>query len=74
MNPSQNVSELILYQTDDGVTKIEVQLFEDTVWLTQKDMVDLFQTAKSNISEHIKHVFEEGELDENSVVRNFRTT
>jgi hypothetical protein len=68
------MSELLIYQTEDGGTKIQVQLTDDTVWLSQSDMVELFQSSKSNISEHIKHVFEEGELRPESVVRNFRTT
>ena len=67
-------SEIIIYQTDDGLTKIDARLDEDTVWLTQAEMVELFQSSKSNISEHIKHIFEEGELSETSVVRKFRTT
>lgn len=69
-----NLSDIILYQTEDGVTKIEVTVEEETVWLTQAQMVELFQSSKSNISEHIKHIFSEGELEEDSVVRNFRTT
>ncbi|NUQ83045.1 MAG: virulence RhuM family protein [Bacteroidetes bacterium] len=68
------MSELLIYQTEDGSTNIQVQLTDNTVWLTQADMVDLFQSSKSNISEHIKHIFEEGELQEDSVVRYFRTT
>lgn len=67
-------SEILLYQSDDGQIKIQVRLQDNTVWLTQADMVELFQSSKSNISEHIKHVFEEGELQEDSVVRKFRTT
>lgn len=67
-------SELILYQTDDGQTKIEVKLEGDTVWLTQGQMTDLFQTTKQNISLHIKNIFSENELDENSVVKDFLTT
>lgn len=67
-------SEILLYQANDGLTKIEVRLEEETVWLTQADMVELFRSSKSNISEHIKHIFDEGELDSNSVVRKFRTT
>jgi hypothetical protein len=67
-------SEIIVYQTEDGRVKLEVRLDNETVWLTQQMMADLFQTSKSNISEHIKHVFEEGELNESSVVRKFRTT
>lgn len=67
-------SEIILYQTEDGKTKIEVRLENDTVWLTQAQISELFQKAKSTVSEHLKKIFEENELDENSVVRNFRTT
>lgn len=67
-------SEFLLYQSEDGKIKINVRLEDNTVWLTQADMVELFQSSKSNISEHIKHIFEEGELQENSVVRKFRTT
>lgn len=67
-------SEFLVYQTQDGRVKLDVRLDDETVWLTQQMMVDLFQTSKSNISEHIKHVFEEGELNESSVVRKFRTT
>lgn len=70
----ENQSELLIYQTPDGVTKIETRLQDETVWLTQAQLCELFQKSKSTISEHIKHIFEEGELDENSVVRNFRTT
>jgi len=70
----KNDSEIIIYQTEDGATKIDVRLDENSVWLTQSDLVKLFQSSKSNISEHIKHVFEEGELNETAVVRKFRTT
>lgn len=65
---------MIIYQNQDGTTKVDVQLVDETVWLTQAQICELFQKAKSTISEHIKNIFEEGELDENSVVRNFRTT
>ena len=67
-------SELILYQSDDGQTKIQTRLEDETVWLTQAQLIELFGKAKSTISEHIKNIFEEGELDEHSVVRKFRTT
>ena len=67
-------SEILLYQTEDGQIKIQVRLEHETIWLTQAEMVKLFQTSKSNISEHIKHIFEEEELKEDSVVRKFRTT
>lgn len=68
------MSEIILYTTEDGLTKVDVKLENETVWLTQEQMVQLFGKAKSTISEHIKHLFEEGELNEISVVRKFRTT
>lgn len=67
-------SEIIIYQTDDGKTKIDVKFADETVWLTQAQLCDLYQTSKSNISEHVKHIFEEGELEETAVVRKFRTT
>ena len=67
-------SEIIIYQTEDGQTKIDVKFEDETVWLTQAQLCELYQTSKSNISEHIKHIFEEGELEENAVVRKFRTT
>ena len=73
-NSSIIESEILIYQTDDGQTKIDVKLEDETVWLTQTQLCDLYQTSKSNISEHIKHIFEEGELEENAVVRKFRTT
>ena len=66
--------EIILYQTEDGLTRIDVRMEDETVWLTQAQLCDLYQTSKSNISEHIKHIFAEGELEEASVVRKFRTT
>jgi hypothetical protein len=66
--------DFVIYETDDKIAKVSVRLEEETVWLTQAHLVELFQSSKANISEHIKHIFEEGELDENSVVRKFRTT
>ncbi len=74
MLPQKSNSELLIYRSDDGQIKIQVRLEDNTVWLTQADMVELFQSSKPNISEHIKHIFEEGELSEDSVVRKFRTT
>ena len=71
---NDNKGEIAIYQSKDGQTKIDVRFEDETVWLTQAQLVELYQSSKSNISEHIKHIFEEGELDENSVVRNFRTT
>ncbi len=67
-------SEIIIYQSEDGNTKVEVRMEGETVWLTQGQMVDLFQTTKQNVSLHIKNCFEEGELDENSVVKEYLTT
>ena len=67
-------NQIIIYQTDDGSTKIETRLQDETVWLTQAQLCNLFQKSKSSISEHIKNIFEEGELEASSVVRNFRTT
>lgn len=66
--------EIILYQSEDGLTKIDVRVEDETVWLTQAQLCDLYQTSKSNISEHIKHIFTEGELEEAAVIRKFRTT
>lgn len=67
-------SNILIYQTDDGVTKIETRLENDTVWLNQSQLCELFQKSKSTVSEHIKHIFEEGELEQEAVVRDFRTT
>jgi len=69
-----NQSEFLLYVSQSGDIKVDVLLYDETVWLTQKGMQELFEKAKSTISEHIKNVFEEGELDEEVVVRDFRTT
>jgi len=69
-----NNSEILLYQTEDGQTKIDVRLEDETVWLNQKQMVALFQTTKQNVSLHIRNVFKEGELDEKSVVKDYLTT
>jgi hypothetical protein len=69
----ENQSNILIYQTEDGITKIETRLLEETVWLTQAQLCELFQKSKATISEHIKNVFAEGELDFNSTVRNFRT-
>ena len=67
-------SEILIYQNPDGKIKIDVRLEEESVWLTQAQLCELFQKSKATISEHIKNIFEEGELEESSVVRNFRTT
>jgi len=72
-NTPGNASQIIIYQTESGQTKIEVRLEDETVWLTQKLMAELFQVSKSSISEHVKHILEDGELDRAATVRKFRT-
>ena len=67
-------SEIIIYQNPDGNIKIDVQLEDESVWLTQAQMAELFGKSRTTITEHIQNVFKEGELDENSVCRNFRHT
>lgn len=67
-------SEIVMYQTEDGLTKIETTFENDTVWLSIDQMAELFQRDKSTISRHIKNIFNEGELIRNSVVANFATT
>jgi hypothetical protein len=66
--------QFLIYQSEDGSTRIDVMLDVETLWLSQKQLTELFGKAKGTISEHIKHIFEDGEQDENSVVRYFRTT
>lgn len=67
-------NQIIMYQTEDGLTKIDVTLEDETVWLNQAQMAELFQTTKQNISYHINNCFKEGELNETSVVKDFLTT
>ena len=74
MNEQQNNGNIILYQTEDGKSRIEVTLCNDTVWLTADQMAELFQRNKSTISRHIKNVFEDGELQSDKVVAFFATT
>ena len=71
---NNNTQEIIIYQTDDGAVKIDVQMADDTVWLSLDLMAELFQRDKSTISRHIKNIFNEGELSHDSVVANFATT
>lgn len=70
---SAEESELVLYQTEDGVTRIHIRLHERTVWLTQKQLAQLYQVAVSTINEHLQNIFEEGELAPKATVRKFRT-
>jgi hypothetical protein len=67
-------SEIIIYQTDDGQTRINVKLEDETVWLSQEQICSLFEKSKATVSEHISNIFKEDELQEQSVIRNFRTT
>lgn len=72
MNANQNKGDIVIYQTQDGLTQINVRFEDETVWLSQQQMAALYQTSRTNIVEHIKHIYEEGELDEKSTCRNFR--
>ncbi len=67
-------NKIIIYENQDGKPHLSVKIENETVWLTQTQMVELFHSSKANVSEHIKHIFEEGELEKSSVVRKFRTT
>ena len=69
----KELGNIIICKDKNGNNNIEVKMHEDTVWLNQDELVKLYNSSKSNISEHIKHILEEGELDENSVVRSFNT-
>lgn len=73
-DPPEKNSEILIYQTEDGRTRLEVRLEGETVWLSQAQLCGLFDKNKRTISEHIRNVFKEGELQDNSVVRKFRTT
>ncbi|MBU0654086.1 MAG: virulence RhuM family protein [Gammaproteobacteria bacterium] len=74
MTTQENTSQLIIYQTEGGSTKLDVRFQDETVWLTQKLMAELFQTTTANINIHLKNIFSEHELDENSVVKDFLIT
>lgn len=65
-------NQIIIYQSEDGETRIDVKFTGETVWLSQQQMADLYQSSRSNVVEHIKHIYEDGELDEESTCRNFR--
>ena len=65
-----NNGNIIIYQSEDGKTHIEVRVEQETVWLTQQQMAELFQSSRTNVVEHIKHIYEDGELDELSTCRN----
>ena len=74
MEPRNGQGEIIVYQSSDGRTRVDVRFEGDSVWLTQAQLVDLYHSSKANISEHIRHILEEGELEQEQVVRKFRTT
>lgn len=65
-------NKMIIYTDESGLTKIDVKLEDDTLWLTQAQMCELYQTSRTNVVEHIKHIYEEGELQEEATCRNFR--
>lgn len=67
----KNNSQIIIYQTEDGKTKLDVRLEGETVWLTQKLMAELFQTTVPNINIHLKNIYEEGELSEKATIKEF---
>lgn len=69
---NENQGDIVIYRTEDGNTKIDVRFVDETVWLSQQQMAELFQSSRTNIVEHIQHIYEEGELDEASTCRNFR--
>lgn len=70
--PEENQGDIVIYQTEEGGTKIDVRFEGETVWLTQQQMAELFGSSRTNIVEHIRHIYEEGELDEDSTCRKFR--
>lgn len=67
-------SEILIYQTEDNQTRVQVRLEDESVWLSQAQMAELFQTTKQNVSQHVQNMFAEGELEPDSVVKNFLTT
>ena len=73
MNKDELDNKIVIYQTEDGKNQLDVKLENETVWLTQAQLVQLFDSSKANVSEHIKHIYEDGELAADSTVRKFRT-
>ena len=72
MTEGEPSGDIVIYQADDGTPRLEVRVAEDTVWLSQQQLADLFQTSRTNVVEHIKHVYAEGELSEEATCRDFR--
>ena len=69
---SDSNSKIIIYQAEDGSAKIDVRLEDETVWLTQQQMAELFQSSRTNVVEHIKNIYSDGELEEKATCREFR--
>jgi hypothetical protein len=69
---NKNNGEIVIYQSEDGLTHIDVKLEDETIWLTQQQMAELFQTSRTNVVEHIGNIYSEGELDQKSTCREFR--
>lgn len=67
-----NSSQFVIYQSDDGQIKLDVRFVDETVWLTQQQVAELFQTSRTNVVEHIQHIYEEGELEAAATCREFR--
>lgn len=67
-----NASQFVIYQSGDGQIKLDVRFVDETVWLTQQQLAELFQTSRTNVVEHIQHIYEEGELDAAATCREFR--
>lgn len=74
MESKDNPSQFLIYQAEDGKTRLDVRLENETVWLAQEQMAELFDKGRTTITEHLKNIFSEGELDEKSVCREFRRT
>ena len=72
--PDHKPPQIIIYETDDKVARVSVRLEDETVWLANLQLAQLFQVSKATVSEHIKNIFDSGELSPDAVVRNFRTT
>lgn len=72
MTDKEGKGQILVYQSDDGQTNIDVRLEGETVWLSQQQMAELFQTSRTNVVEHIKHIYDEGELEEEATCRKFR--
>ena len=67
-------NKIIIYQDDNEITRVSVRFADEDLWLTQKQLAEIYQTSVSNVSEHIKHILEDGELDREVVIRDFRIT